>query len=174
MTGDARGRARPTLRAALRAAVRGIERVETALCAASITGFTLLVAANVVLRYAFGRPIDFAEEVSVVLMIWMSLLAASLALGRGEMVAVTLLVDALPDRAGDLVRRLAGVLVLAVALTLAWASVTWLRSPSSTRDVVVTLGIAKWYPYLIVPVFFGLVSLKTLVALVARTPEQSR
>lgn len=141
--------------------IRWIERVETVLCTVSVVSFTLLVATNVVLRYVFGRPLYYAEEVSVILMIWMSLLAASLALGRQEMVAVTVFSDMAPTRYRHWLQVSTHLIVLGVSLAFAWASLVWMQSPSASRDMIVTLGIAKWYPYLIVPVFFVLVSLKS-------------
>jgi len=149
--------------------VTQVERVEKALCASSAIAFTVLIVANVVLRYGFNTPLYFAEEASVILMVWMALLAASLTLGRREMVAVTLFTEFLPERFRAIVDLLVQVIVLLVALTFLYWSVVWMMSPAATRDVVITLGIKKWYPYLIVPVFFLLSSLKALnnVAVVA-------
>ena len=87
-------------------------------------------------------------------MIWMALLAASLTLGRREMVAVTLFTDFLPEKPRVFVDLLVQVIVFLVAATFLYWSVVWMMSPAAMRDVVITLAVKKWYPYLIVPVFF--------------------
>lgn len=139
-----------------------VERIEKALCAFSAIAFTVLIVLNVVLRYGLSAPLYFAEEASVILMIWMALLAASLTLGRREMVAVTLFTDFLPEKPRVFVDLLVQVIVFLVAATFLYWSVVWMMSPAAMRDVVITLAVKKWYPYLIVPVFFFISSLKAL------------
>jgi len=146
----------------LRKLVAFVEQVEKALCAFFALAFTGLIVVNVVLRYVFNRPLYFAEEVSVILMIWMTLLAASLMLGRREMVSVTILTDPLPRRLRRLVAVAVQAITLAVALTFFYWSVQWMRSPASQRDLILAMDVPKWYPYMIVPVFFCLASLKAL------------
>ena len=139
-----------------------VEKAERMLCILFGLAFTGLVVVNVVLRYAFSHPLYFAEEVSVILMIWMTLFAASLLLGRRELVAVTILIEPLP-RWGNRVAAIAvDALTVAIVATFAWFSIAWMRTPASQRDLVLALDIPKWYPYLIVPIFFSLASLKAL------------
>ena len=144
----------------LRKFVALIEQLEKALCAFFAFAFTCLIVVNVVLRYAFNQPLFFAEEVSIVLMIWMTLLAASLMLGRRQMVSVTILADALPQRARWLVTVAAHAVTLIVAVTFFYWSIQWMGSPVSKRDVILALDVPKWYSYMIIPVFFCLASIK--------------
>lgn len=152
--------------------VEAIERVECALCALLAVLLCLLLCANVALRYVFGAPLYYAEEVCVVLMIWMAFIASSIAVGRREMIAVTLVQDLLGPAARRWLGLAVHVLTFAIAAVFLYWSVVWLRSPSAARDVILTLGVPKWPSYLIVPVFFALAAVKSVrnVAIAVRTP----
>lgn len=146
----------------LTATFRLIERVEIVVCAFLLAILTGLVVVNVGLRYLFSAPLYYAEELSVVLMIWASFLAASVALGRREMIAVTLVPDMLPRKLGDVVMFVVHVLVLATSMTFFYWSFKWITGPSAARDVIVTLSVSKWWSYLIVPIFFLLATIKSV------------
>ncbi|MCT8991547.1 TRAP transporter small permease [Chelativorans sp. SCAU2101] len=60
---------------------------------------SLLVFANVVLRYGFDSGIAFSVEVSRVLFVWIIFLGAVVALARGAHLSVDTLVTLLPRRA---------------------------------------------------------------------------
>ncbi|MEI4487896.1 TRAP transporter small permease subunit [Frigidibacter sp. MR17.14] len=73
----------------------------TAIRAVTVAMLVILLAlmiVQVVLRYVFGTSLIWAEEVCRYLLIWGSFLAAILAYERGEIVAVTMLRDAVSRR----------------------------------------------------------------------------
>ena len=147
--------------AALDRIVAAVERVERAVCAIAVALFCLLLSVNVLLRYAFNAPI-YAEEVCVILMIWMAFIASSLAIGSRDMVAVTLIPDILPPAWQHRLSLLVHAIVLATAAIFLYWSVLWLVSPSASRDIIITLGLPKWPSYVIVPFFFALAVLKSI------------
>lgn len=55
----------------------------------------LAVFVNVVLRYGFGSSIPASEELSRLLFVWMVFIGATLAYPKGELMAFTMLIDAL-------------------------------------------------------------------------------
>ncbi|MCD2184643.1 TRAP transporter small permease [Rhizobium sp. GN54] len=81
---------------------------------------TVLVFANVVLRYVVGISLPWVEEISRYMMIWVAYLGAGLALRGGAHVAVEVLQDALPARLTRLLR-----IAIAVAILLFLGSVAW-------------------------------------------------
>jgi TRAP-type C4-dicarboxylate transport system permease small subunit len=64
----------------------------------SIAGITLILSVNVILRYFFSRPFPWAEEVSVLLIVWAVFLGAALVQKNDEHVAITYLFDRFPDK----------------------------------------------------------------------------
>ncbi len=64
---------------------------------AMMAGMTLVVGANIALRYSTGHSLPWADETARYLMIWMAFSGAGLILRSGGHVAITNLQDALPS-----------------------------------------------------------------------------
>ncbi len=75
---------------------------------------------QIVMRYAFNDSLIWAEEISRYALVWLAFLAVGAAYRRGEIAALTLLPDALPRRAGLVLRLLARGLGAALCFTLVW------------------------------------------------------
>jgi len=72
---------------------------------------------QIVMRYSFNASLIWAEEVCRYLLLWASMLGCMFAYERGEIAAVTLLREALPDRAAlglAVIANLAGVALTAL------------------------------------------------------------
>jgi TRAP-type C4-dicarboxylate transport system permease small subunit len=146
-----------------------IARVEAwaaGLLAAAVAGLILL---NVATRTA-GMALFWVDELAVYAMVWMAFLGASVAVARRSSVSVTILTDALPAP----VKRMAGLLidlvVLAFALFLAWLCWRWYDLPTLAgfgfdveaftgetfnfmyKEPTQTIGVAKFWVWLIVPI----------------------
>lgn len=112
-----------------------------------------LVAINVFMRYVFGRPIIFAEELAAVMLVWLTFVAASLSFHLRAQIAVTLLTDMLAPPIRETIERILSALMAAAFLLLFWTSVVWLHSPSVSFEQIITTGWAKWPFFLIIPIF---------------------
>ncbi len=140
------------------------------LCSLLIVAFSVLLIVNVVARYAFSSPIFFAEELAVYILVWMAFLAMSVAVHYDQHVRLTMLIGLLPTRWQRFSYRLTELICLAVLATLLWYSVGWIRSPSVTYDIALTLDWPKWHFYLIVPIF----CVTGILHILARLPDRSR
>jgi len=76
----------------IRMVTRGLEYV-TILSMACIT---ILLLVNVFLRYLFGRPFPWAEEISVLLIVWVVFLGAGLVQKKDGHVAISYVFDLFP------------------------------------------------------------------------------
>jgi TRAP-type transport system small permease protein len=95
---------------------------------------SLMVFANVVLRYTTGDSLVWAEELSRYLMIWLTFLGAGLVLRYGGHLAIDNLQDVLPARAARVLRVAILLCIAAFALAMmglgtvyilrAWAQTT--------------------------------------------------
>lgn len=72
----------------------------------------VLVFTNVVTRYCFGFSINWAEELSRYMMIWMAYLGAGLAMREGRHVAIEFVQDRLPKPLRRLLRAFVGLVIL--------------------------------------------------------------
>jgi tripartite ATP-independent transporter DctM subunit len=86
------------------AASPGLRRVERWLARSTELAAAILVAveiatllAGIIARYVFDRPLAWSDELASTLFLWLAMLGAVVALGRGEHMRLTALVDRLPD-----------------------------------------------------------------------------
>ncbi|MCI4646075.1 MAG: TRAP transporter small permease subunit [Hyphomonadaceae bacterium] len=107
----------------LRTADATLARIERAAAGAFCALVFVLITANVVVR-ALRIPVFWIDEAAVYAMVWMAFLAASAAIQSNQHIAVTLVVDALPESLARQARRLSNLIVL--ALGLACLALSWM------------------------------------------------
>jgi C4-dicarboxylate transporter DctQ subunit len=95
-----------------------LHRLEEGVVALLLVGVTLLVFAEVVLRFAFNMGFGWMQEVSLYLGAWLVLIGASYALREGAQISVDALVNLLPRPAKRYVSLLAAALSLLYCLIL--------------------------------------------------------
>jgi TRAP-type C4-dicarboxylate transport system permease small subunit len=116
-----------------------------------------LVMANVVTRYLFQFSLPWAEELSRFTMIWVTYLAAGLAMREGHHVAFEYLQSLLPERVVPWVR---GFVAVGMLLFLAYLTfVGWQFSQLTMRQMSAVLQIPRGIVGLAIPIgaaVFGL------------------
>lgn len=173
-----------------RAVSGGIVRIEIALAgllAASVAGLILL---NVATRTA-GAALFWVDELAIYAMVWMAFIGASITIARRSGVAVTILTDALPPPLGRAVARLIDLIVLAFSAFLLWLCWGWydLQTLAALdfsldaftgetfnfmyREPTQTLGIPKYWVWLIVPLAAFTMSVHALSNLLSPQPVQT-
>jgi len=130
---------------------------------ALMLGMTLLVFANVVLRYLFGVSLPWVEEVTRYTMIWICYLGAGLALRAGTHVAVEVVQEALPKPLATAVRSCIALAILAFVGSLAWYGVAYAQF--AIRQTSPVLGLSLGMIYLAVPIGCTLLGLHLLIGL---------
>jgi TRAP-type transport system small permease protein len=122
-----------------------------------------LVFTNVVTRYVFGFSLNWAEETSRYLMIWVAYLGAGLAMREGRHVAIEYLQGLLPARLAPYARAVVALLILAFMVTLAVLGVQIAQFAWRQRTPV--LGLPQGAVYLAIPIGAGLFVLHFLIVL---------
>ncbi|WP_316229425.1 TRAP transporter large permease subunit [Bradyrhizobium sp. SZCCHNR1070] len=137
--------------------VDGLERALTKLI--EIPAIVALVAevgilfTGVTARFAFNRPLTWADELASITFLWLAMLGAVLALGRGDHMRMTALVDRVAPRTRAVLESaalMAPALFLAILLHpaidyasgQAFAETPALGLPDSVRAGAVPVGIA--------------------------------
>lgn len=124
-----------------------------------------LVIGEVGMRYAFGSSTTWVEELTRYLMVWMTMLAASSAIRRAELIGVTLLVDRLSPIKRRVVMSVAHCLVLAFLCLVVYHGINLVE-----RSFVLSapaLRIPMAWVYLAVPVGGILMIIQTIGVLLA-------
>jgi TRAP-type C4-dicarboxylate transport system permease small subunit len=136
-----------------------LARLPDVVAAALLAIVTLLVSAQVLVRYALGGSLVWSEELTRLLFVWMVLVAATTA----APMRVDLLVDVLPPRLRALIRLLGEAVVLALILLLIYGA--WGMMDLTQFDTYTALGISVRWLYLALFVSSGLWLVRSLVTL---------
>jgi TRAP-type C4-dicarboxylate transport system permease small subunit len=139
-----------------------IEEIIVGSILVAMSGATFL---NVVARYVFNSPIDWAEEFSRYAFIWLAFMAAVVANNHGRQITIDILVTSLP-RGGQKTCRIV-VDVVTLALMGAMAYYGWLAARTATSQTA-TLGIPRFWVYLSAPVCAVLIFSHTLMDFATR------
>lgn len=109
---------------------------------------TVLVFANVVLRYLAGFSLPWVEELTRYMMIWVAYLGAGLALRAGTHVAVELLQDMIPAARARILRSVIATVILCFLAAVAWYGFSYaqftMRQTSPVLNVplgIIYLGV---------------------------------
>jgi len=127
---------------------------------------TINMIVAVLFRYALGRPIFWADDVSLYLFCWLTFIGSALAVRRKEMAAVTILLEKLPP----LLRKIADILielcVLFFVVIMFYYSYKWIASPSVLQQISPTLSVKLWIIYLALPISMVCMAIFTIESIV--------
>jgi C4-dicarboxylate transporter DctQ subunit len=148
----------------------GLHRIEDLLIALLVAALLLLSLTQIGLRMFFHTGLDWAEPVSRVGVLWLALLGALGAARARRHIAI----DALPKILPPALRRVCWIISqLATAVicgAMAWFSVGMVQMEREAPAAFVP-GIPSWWPMLILPVGFALMSLRFAVSAAGQPPE---
>ncbi len=125
--------------------------------------FVALTFGQVVLRYGFGRPLTWAEEVSRYLFVWVVFVGAGVAARYRGHIALDFLVNRFPPRPRHAVAMVMSVLSLAMLL-LVFVWYGWTLTLVSMRQESPATGVPVGYATLAIPVGGLLTALNTVRA----------
>lgn len=120
---------------------------------------SLTTFANVLARYFFNSPIQWAEELARYSFIWVVFMGAVLCTKRRRHIAIDVLLAALPAWVAAWVRLLADLCTLGIALIIAYYG--WKLTAAATQ-ITATLHVPHYVVYVVVPASAVLIFLHTL------------
>ena len=143
--------------------------IERFLMAASMGVLCLLTMANVLVRYFTDISFAFTEEISVALLVVMTLVGASHAFASNHHIAITFFVDRWPA-IKPLAHRFAMVCSLVMFGLLAWYGVLMAWDDYSFEVTSPSLGVPQWWYTVWLPVLSILIVLRLVALLLRRAP----
>jgi TRAP-type C4-dicarboxylate transport system permease small subunit len=139
------------MHAVLRRGLDGLDAIARAAIAAAFSGMVVVVAAQVLLRYAFNSSLDWAEDVARLLFVWTIFLAIPLGVRGGVHIGVNLLVQRLPAATQAALARLTAAGSLGLMAVVAWGVVRLL--PEQWDELLPTVDLSVGW--LLLPVGVG-------------------
>lgn len=130
---------------------RFIERAEELFCASAILLTTVVLFANVVLRYGFSASTSWAEELIRYLMIWITFIGGGICVRRGAHIRMDFILTVIPPRYGVMLSRAAYLLAAAFCAFLAWHGIRLMSFTIAHGQTSPALEVPMWVPYLAMP-----------------------
>lgn len=124
-----------------------------------MTVMTLATVANVIARYAFNSPIQWAEELSRYSFIWLVFIGAALCSKHRRHITIDSLLMVLPARIRIAMSAIIDLGTMALMVVIIYYS--WILIGSATHPTA-ELKIPQWVVYLAVPLSAGLILLHSL------------
>jgi C4-dicarboxylate transporter DctQ subunit len=154
---------------------RILSRFEEVATTALISVAVVVTFVEVIYRYVFGGSLGWANEATIIAVIWATLIGASLGVREGIHIGVDVVVERLPRpmaRVANTVALIAcAVWVFAVGL---WG-VEFVRFQMRTNRLTPELEIPAWITYAVVPLSMFMMTYRFLQAAVRywRTPPSA-
>jgi C4-dicarboxylate transporter, DctQ subunit len=146
---------------ALAGADRALGWLETTFIGAALAFSSVLLFANVVLRYVFLAPIAGVEEVCLYLLVWIVFVGSSVAMRTRGHVAIDLLPRALAPAHRRLLALFVGALILLFLAVFFYFSMAHTLSVKASGQVTPITQAPMWITYLAMPVGSALMFLRT-------------
>lgn len=115
-----------------------------------LAAMALIVFANVVLRYLTNASIEWGEEVSRHMMIWLTFIGSGIVLRYGGHIAIENLQDACPSRIAKAMRVLVALLLMGFFLMLIWTGYAYVQR--AMLQLTASTQIPFGYIYAAIPV----------------------
>ena len=161
------------MRALLRRADALLAWMEAAFIGLALAFTSGLLFVNVVLRYVFLRPLPWAEELTLYLMVWIVFVGGSVVVRTRGHIAVDVLPLLLSPRANRLLAvAVTGVGVLFLAALFYYSGQHTLRVRSSGQLMPAMLA-PMWLAYLAMPVGSFLMGVRMTQTLAAQLADRS-
>ena len=114
----------------------------------------LILMTQVVMRYGLSRPLFWAEEISVQLLVFMTLIGLSLLLKSRHMIAIDIVSRLLPNKIKRGVSIFLQSLGLVIILFYGYEGTLWILRPEVRLELSPTTQLPIWINYAMFPITF--------------------
>lgn len=144
----------------------GVAKLEEAGIFAVLMGLVVVLFLQVVFRFVVERPLDFTEELSRILLIWLVFLGAARGAHAGEHFMVDFVFNALPAVLRKVIGPLVDLVTVAFLAAVIW--IGWRSAVAGALQTLPVLGVSVMVQTLAMPVGAALMTLHFLVLPVRR------
>jgi TRAP-type C4-dicarboxylate transport system permease small subunit len=143
-----------------------ISRIETILVTILLALMILMAFSQIVLRNFFSSGIDWSDALVRYLVVWVAFVGAAIATREGKHITFDLLSRWLTGTGTIAIQALSNFFsaVICSLLTVAAAKFIWFEAQMGSTAF---LDLPVWVPELIMPIAFGLMTLRFLMGMIA-------
>jgi C4-dicarboxylate transporter DctQ subunit len=136
-----------------------IDRVEQALISILLSVMILVAFLQIVLRNLFATGFTWGDPLVRNLVLWVGFIGAAIATREGKHISIDVVSQWLPSRGKIFIEVIIQLFSFIVCGLLTFAAVKFIRNEALMGNSTF-LGIRVWVPEIILPVTFGLMTLR--------------
>jgi C4-dicarboxylate transporter DctQ subunit len=141
-------------------ALRLLNRSEEFIAVGMLAALGVLLAAQVLLRFAFGLGYAWMEEIARMLFIWVIFLGAVVAMRENLHIRVEAGLHLFPKALRPAIGWLGDIVLFAFCIAVAWHGSELVASTLEMDFRLTSTRLSMFWPYLIIPLSFGLQALR--------------
>lgn len=147
--------------------------VEDAVLVVILSGMILLAFGQIVARNFFSFGFIWSDELLRMLVLWIAVAGAVAASRTDKHINIAVLDRFLSPKLNDRVKIIVDLFTAGVCAVVTWYSISFVHTSYEYEDVLLG-NVPAWLPQLVLPVGFGLISWRYLLASLKRLAEQVR
>ncbi len=136
-----------------------IDRVEQTLVSIFLSVMILIAFLQIVLRNLFATGLSWGDPLVRNLVLWVGFIGAAIATKEGKHISIDVMSQWAPPRGKIVIEVIIHVASFIICGLLTFAAVKFIRN-EALMGTVTFLGIRAWVPELILPITFGLMTLR--------------
>ncbi len=136
-----------------------IDRVEQTFISILLSVMILIAFLQIVLRNLFATGLTWGDPLVRNLVLWVGFIGAALATREGKHISIDVMSQLVPSRGKIVIEVIIHVSSFIICGLLTFAAVKFVRN-EALMGTVTFAGISVWIPELILPITFGLMTLR--------------
>lgn len=134
-----------------------------------ISAMAIVVFIEVIFRYVLLFPLFWTEEFARYCLVWSSLLAAGVALKRGQHIAVTFVAERFPKRIGMMAALVGDIFVALMLVVVLWGGIHLVIL--TRHQLSPAMRIPMSLPYIAIPMGSAIMLFHVLTSIYRRSRE---
>lgn len=147
--------------------------MEDAVLVVILSGMILLAFGQIVARNFFSFGFIWSDELLRMLVLWIAVAGAVAASRTDKHINIAVLDRFLSPKLNDRVKIIVDLFTAGVCAVVTWYSISFVHTSYEYEEVLLG-NVPAWLPQLVLPVGFGLISWRYLLASLKRLVEQVR
>ncbi len=139
-------------------------KISTIFCYVLLVSVTSIAGLSVFCRYVLNNPIHWSEEISRYILIWLTMVAASIAIKERSHIRLTAFVGRLPNFISIIIEIV--ILLIIIGVLIIVTKYSWIMVvKNSSRTYSPSIAISMIWPHTALPVGFSLIIFQSLFVL---------
>lgn len=149
---------------------RWLDKIILSLSGICLAGLTILIFIQVICRYIFSNSLSWSEEIARYLEVWIVFLCGAYALGRGQHVAMDLVINIIPPKAGFIMGKIHAASFIFFSVFMLIYSINYMIVEADQKMASLRM-IPKNVVYLALPISAACMLIYSLMLLVKSREE---